>query len=96
MRELNENEKALITKNVKRLEEDKKYSEYSLEYTEFMLEKGLDLQFRTMRKQKEAEKKALMQDLAEFKMTLDICADQLENGVQEKEMVEETEVKETE
>ncbi len=81
MRELNEDEKHVTERNVKKLTEEKKYLEYSLEYTQFMLDKGIELQMHSLRKQKDAEKKALLQELAEVDVTLDVSNEQLQNGV---------------
>ena len=92
MRQLNEDERKLTTKNVVRVTEDKKYLEYSLEYTQFMLDKGLDLQMRSLRKQKEAEKKALLHELAEADVVLKVSEGQLQNGVEVKEEIKESKV----
>ena len=92
-RQLDETERRVTEKNLQRLKEDKKYLEYSLEYTNFMLDKGLDLQMFSLRKAKNAEKKAVLQELAETNATVEISEDQLKNGVpikeQEKEESEE-------
>ncbi len=80
-RQLDETERRVTEKNLKRLKENKKYLEYSLEHTNFMLDKGLDLRMYSLRKAKDSEKKVLLQELAEANAIIDISEEQLKNGV---------------
>ncbi len=83
-RQLNDDERRLCERQLERLSEELKYLNNSMDYLDFMLEKGIETQMYNMRKMKETEKKQLDMEIKNMANTVMVLNDQLTTGVVQK------------
>lgn len=74
----------LITKQKVILNNDNETNSYNLEYSELMVNKGIDQEYKRKMREWSTKLKEFKAKLDENKMLLDILDDQLLNGVEEK------------
>jgi len=88
-RKLNEEEQEITFNSMERLNKEAKYEEYLLEYAELMLSKGLKLNYEKQIRDFQEKRKMAEDNLKQIADTLETLRDQLENGVETKEIKDE-------
>ena len=84
-RQLNEEEKKIILRQLKRLEEENKEKSYLRKYAELILNEGLEYSFNKQKKEYVEQENNLETELKSNRETIRILNDQFRNGVTIKE-----------
>ena len=84
-RQLNEEEKKIILRQLKRLEEENKEKSYLRKYAELILNEGLEYSFNKQKKEYVEQANNLETELKSNRETIRILNDQFRNGVTIKE-----------